>query len=214
MNKIQHANIIVGQSDSQNFVFNILDKDLGFKPQANPDFLSVEVESFGIGDARNLGRWAIGKPLSGDKKVCLIKTKSITPEAQNALLKTLEEPTAGTYFFIILESLGGILGTFLSRTTVLNAGLVDIDLNNNKDTDARNFLKGSIKERLTLVGSLSKKEDKGLMKDLIKNLEEMAYKEKRQNQAVNLKNILTSKIFLTSRGSSPRMLLEWLSCVI
>src|SRR3989344_2870720 len=98
MAKIYHANIILGQENSTDFLFNILEKNLDFKTQGNPDFLLMEVESFGIDDARSLGKWAIGKALLGEIKVCFIKTKSITPEAQNALLKILEEPTLGTYF--------------------------------------------------------------------------------------------------------------------
>ena len=48
------------------------------------------------------------------------------------------------------------------------------------------------------------------MKELIKDLEKIAYKD----GSKNIKNILTAKIFASARGSSPKMLLEWLACVI
>jgi len=211
--KMHHANILVNnKGDSCHFIYNLLEKDLGFKSHANPDFLLVEVESFGIDDARNLGKWAIGKALLLDIKVCLIKTKSITIEAQNALLKIFEEPTVGTYFFINLESLGGILGTFLSRMNVLNADYSHSDLKDDHKKDAESFLMGNIKERLVLVTALSKKENKNGMRDLIKNLEEVAYKNMASSQ--QSKKILMSKIYLTSRGASAKMILEWLACVI
>ena len=73
-------------------------------------------------------------------------------------------------------------------------------------------MRASIKEKLSLINSLSKKEDKNEIKDLIKNLEEIAYKNNFKQE--DLKNILTAKIFASSRGSSPKMLLEWLSCVL
>lgn len=207
MEKIHHANIVLGE-DCRSFVFEILEKSLNFNTKANPDFLLVEKESLGIDDARNLERWVIGKPLLGEVKASLIIAKSITFEAQNALLKVLEEPPLGTYIFINLQSLGGLLPTFLSRVRVLN-----LPQNNFKgDSNSEKFLSSKIKEKLSLVQSLSKKESKNEMKELIKNLEEIAYKNNFKRE--DLKNILTAKIFASSRGSSPKMLLEWLSCVL
>lgn len=216
MQKIHHANVVVGNGDCRDFVFSILEKDLNFKTAANPDFSLVENESFGIDDARGLERWAIGKPIANEVKVSLIITKSITREAQNALLKVLEEPPLGTYIFINLENLGGILPTFLSRVRILN---VSQD-HKFKNTNTHKFLNSKIKDRLSVVQSLSKKEDKKDIKELIKNLEAVAYESYSKNiaddisKAKAMKNILTAKIFASTRGSSPKMLIEWLSCVL
>jgi DNA polymerase III delta prime subunit len=200
----------VGEN-ARNFVFEILERDLNFKTQANPDFLLIENESFGIDDARNFEKWVIGKPLLGGLKVSIMIIKSITHEAQNALLKVLEEPPFGTYIFINIESLGGLLPTFLSRVRILDA-----PKNNAENNNAHKFLNSKIKEKLSLVQTLSKKnpsaDGKNEMKELIKNLEKIAYRNNFKHQ--NLKDILTAKIFASTRGSSPKMLLEWLSCVI
>ena len=120
---MHHANVIISREDCKDFVFDILKKDLNFDIKANPDFLMIENESFGIDDARNLEKWAIGKPLLGETKVFFIITKSITFEAQNALLKVLEEPPLGTYIFIKLENGGGLLPTFISRVNFLENSL-------------------------------------------------------------------------------------------
>ena len=214
--KLHHANIIASNEDCRDFVFEILEKKLNFKVNANPDFLLVENQSFSIDDARNFERWVIGKPLLGEVKASLIIVKSITFEAQNAMLKVLEEPPLGTYIFINLESLGGLLPTFISRVRILELSKgVFWDRGISKtpfDSEAQKFLRASIKEKLSLINSLSKKEDKNEIKDLIKNLEEIAYKNNFKQE--DLKNILTAKIFASSRGSSPKMLLEWLSCVL
>jgi DNA polymerase III delta prime subunit len=208
--KMHHANVIVGEN-VRNFVFEILERDLNFKTQANPDFLLIKNESFGIDDARNFEKWVIGKPLLGGLKVSIMIIKSITHEAQNALLKVLEEPPFGTYIFINIESLGGLLPTFLSRVRILDA-----PKNNAENNNAHKFLNSKIKEKLSLVQTLSKKnpsaDGKNEMKELIKNLEKIAYRNNFKHQ--NLKDILTAKIFASTRGSSPKMLLEWLSCVI
>jgi DNA polymerase III delta prime subunit len=209
MEKLHHANVLIGE-DCRGLVFEILEKDLSFRVKANPDFLLIESQSLGIDDARNLERWAIGKPLSGETKASLIIAKSITHEAQNALLKVLEEPPLGTYIFINLESLGGLLPTFISRVRILNLLKKKVPDDEKSQNDAHKFFHSKIKEKLSLIRSLSKDENKTRMKELIKNLEEIAYK----NGSENMKNILTAKIFASARGSSPKMLLEWLSCVL
>jgi DNA polymerase III delta prime subunit len=221
---LHHANIILSKNDCRYFVFEILEKSLNFNIKANPDFSLIENESFGIDDARNLERWVMGKPLMGEVKVSLIIIKSITSEAQNALLKVLEEPPLGTYIFINLENLGGILPTFVSRVRILNASPDNIENDaHNKNIfkdKARQFLNSKIKERLSMIRSLSKNEDKNDMKEIIKNLEIISYENHIKNMSNDIleskamKNILTAKVFAATRGSSPKMLLEWLSCVL
>jgi len=210
---MHHANIILSDQDCREYIFDILVRDLSFNVNANPDFLLVENQSFGIDDARNLERWAIGRPLVGETKVYLIITKSITHEAQNALLKVLEEPPVGTYIFINLENVGGLLPTFISRVMFLEISSEKDDIKNKfeKNSGSR-FLNSKIKDRLAMIRSLVKKEDKSNLKELIKDLEIVAFKENRQ--ADQMKNILTAKIFASARGSSPKMLLEWLSGVL
>lgn len=203
--KIHHANIVVGETDCRDFVFDILKNDLGFETKGNPDFLMMESESFGIDDARGLEKWAAGKPLLSDTKVSFITALSLTHEAQNALLKVLEEPPLGTYIFIGIQNAGGLLPTFLSRVRILtSAGESKIENKNGK------FARAGLKEKFAIIASLSKKENKNEMKELIKSLEKEAYKENRNS----LNHILTAKIFAGSRGSSPKMLLEWLACVL
>lgn len=219
---MHHTNIIVNKKNCQDFVFDILKKELNFDIKANPDFLLLENESFGIDLARDLGKWAIGKPLVGDTKVSLVISKSMTLEAQNALLKVLEEPTSGTYIFLSLESLGGILPTLISRVRILDLPKLSKGVFwdrgssktpfDNEDSEAQKFLGSNLKEKLAMIRTLSKKEDKNEMKELIKNLEEVAYENK--ILANQMSSVLTAKIFASNRGASPKMLLEWLSAVV
>lgn len=209
MQKLHHANIVLGRKTGRSLVFQFLEKDLNFDVRQNPDFWLLESESFGIDDARSLEKWALGKPFLGEIKVAFLIAGAITFEAQNALLKVLEEPTSGTYIFINLENLGNILPTFLSRVSILNnTPKVDSTPNNM----ALDFFRSGLKERFSLIQTLVKKENKTDMKDLIKNLERIAYTNNASSQ--NMQDILTAKIFTATRGSSPKMLLEWLSCVL
>lgn len=215
MGALYHANIILGKGDCRDFVYSILSEKLNFNVYKNPDFLFFSSESFGILDARNLEKWSIGKPLSGNTKVYLLVTNSITLEAQNALLKVLEEPPCGTYIFIGIENLGNILPTFLSRVRVLNLTLGNTEKSADEKDElktAEKFLESNIKDRLSTIRSFAKGESKSEMINLIKNLEDVAYRKNLDPK--NIKNILTAKIFASARGSSPKMLLEWLSNVV
>jgi DNA polymerase III delta prime subunit len=218
MEKLHHANIIVGEQDCRDFVFSVLEKNLNFHIKANPDFLLLESESFGIDDARNLKKWASGKPLIGEIKVYFVITKSITHEAQNALLKVLEEPPAGTYLFISLENLGGLLPTFISRVMVLTPAAPKKIKETTESIESK-FLHSNINKKLSIIRSLSKNGDKTPMREFIKSLEGISYKNYARKitgsaEAKAMKNILTAKIFASARGSSPKMLLEWLSCML
>lgn len=210
--ELNHANIVIGEN-TKDFVFQIISEKLNFKTQGNPDFFVFENAIFGIDDARNFETWLISKPFVGEVKVSFIEVKSITHEAQNALLKSFEEPTFGTYIFLGLESLGGLLPTFLSRVHILKPIKIPLVGVSRFNLDSgEKFLKGKIKEKFSVVRSMSKKEDKNTIKDFIKNLEEIAYQNNLEHE--DMKKILKAKIFALQRGSSPKMLLEWLTCVI
>lgn len=215
--KLHHANILLGKGNGQDFVSKILAANLAFETKANPDFLLTEMETFGIDDARDFEKWVIGKPLAGEHKASLIFVKTITFEAQNALLKVLEEPPSGTFVFISLESLAGLLPTFVSRVMILSLPEEEIVATGKNEIE---FLKSSAKEKLRITKNLLKAGDKNIAREFIKNLEEACYKENSSaivhnpKKAEEIKNILTAKTFASIRGSSPKMLLDWLSSVI
>lgn len=208
MNELHHTNVLLGEGDCQALAIQMLKENLDFDIRQNPDFLLVQEDTFGIEEAREFQKWAVSKPFKGAIKVSLLIVGSMTLEAQNALLKTLEEPKKGTYIFINLKSLGGILPTFLSRVMILPASINE----NAEDPVAQNFLKSSAEERFDILRSVSNAENKEDLKVLISNLEKAAHKD--SNGYKNMQNILTAKRFAVGKSSSPKMLLEWLACVL
>ncbi len=58
-------------------------------------------------------------PVSGESRALIIAAGRIFHEAQNALLKTFEEPTPGTYLILIVPSEGNIIETLRSRLLAL-----------------------------------------------------------------------------------------------
>ncbi|MEK2644615.1 DNA polymerase III subunit delta' [Bdellovibrio sp. BCCA] len=59
------------------------------------------------------------KSLSGNRVVIIDQAQSLNPQAANSLLKTLEEPPPGTFFFLIAPSVAGIMATIRSRSRIV-----------------------------------------------------------------------------------------------
>ncbi len=87
--------------------------------------------------------------------VYIICSASMTPEAQNGLLKAIEEPPVGT-IFIFSTTEPHILPTFLSRSH-------EVVMNNRTDIlfEPKEFLKKSIEARLGEVEDILKRHKKG-----------------------------------------------------
>lgn len=61
------------------------------------------------------------KPYSGTYKIYLInEAEKMTPQAQNAILKTLEEPPSYAVILLLTANVNSLLPTILSRCVVLN----------------------------------------------------------------------------------------------
>ena len=75
--------------------------------------------SLGIDEVRKIIEEVSKKPYEGDKKVIIIHGgDKLTIQAQNAMLKTIEEPPKGVYIILLTESLELLLDTIKSRCQV------------------------------------------------------------------------------------------------
>ena len=90
------------------------EKEVGIKTRGNADFWHGKFATLSIDEARNIAELQERKSAGGGKKIFIISAESITEEAQNALLKVLEEPTSETHFFI-LSPQDTLLPTLRSR---------------------------------------------------------------------------------------------------
>lgn len=99
------ANIIIGKKNSSESIDIVK-----YYPSSN---------SFGVDEVRNIIDEVNKKPYEGDKKVLILyKCEKLTVQAQNALLKTIEEPPKGVYLILLSDSLEMILDTIQSRCQV------------------------------------------------------------------------------------------------
>lgn len=85
-------------------------------------------KTIGIDDVRAIRRAAYVKPNDLDFKLFVIDgCDKMTVQAQNALLKLLEEPPAATYFFLLCESAAALLPTVRSRAPLVRMHIFSND---------------------------------------------------------------------------------------
>lgn len=123
-NTLSHAHLIAGEDGvGKGKLANILAKFIlnGYLDREYVDIInySSEKSSFGVDDVRDIIEEVYKKPFEKDKKVIIIhEGNKLTIQAQNALLKTIEEPPKGVYIIILCESLELILDTIKSRCEI------------------------------------------------------------------------------------------------
>lgn len=153
----------------QKTAFNIIEKTLKIdfsKIKSHPDLIVVEGgNSLSISQVRNLQRQLSLKPHSAPVKVALIpQAEKLTIPAQNALLKTLEEPPEKTLIVLLAPKRENLLPTIISRcrVTQLDQGPYS---EINKEYLALHLplfislLKSSMSERLKLAQKFSVREE-------------------------------------------------------
>lgn len=142
-NKVSHAYIINGERNAgKEFIAKVFSMTLQCEKgetepceechsckQAlsgnQPDIIYITHEkpnTIGVEDIRSQVNNDIGiKPYSSPRKIYIINEgEKMTPQAQNALLKTLEEPPEYAVILILTTNVDELLPTILSRCVVLN----------------------------------------------------------------------------------------------
>ncbi len=82
--------------------------------------------SIGIGQVRKITQLITVKTYAGGNRLIIINDMGkATTEAQNALLKILEEPPLGTYFLLTVDNADRLLPTIISRSQIISTRLKD-----------------------------------------------------------------------------------------
>lgn len=148
------AHLVAGSEATVGRVLALLAEE-GVQIQGNPDIYTRVYTLFGIDEARELRERASLGAIAGGNRYFIIALSGMTNEAQNALLKTLEEPPSGSVFFIIIPSPEGLLPTLRSRMQTLS-----LDASHTEElVDVRSFLAATPAKRLDLLKPLLEKGD-------------------------------------------------------
>lgn len=154
---------------------------LEFDSSNHPDFMIIEPEnnSIKIEQIRKMQKAILEKPIVSDKKVYIIDDADcMTQEAQNCLLKTLEEPPEFVIIILIGSNESAFLNTIKSRCMIIKFSPIEND--KLEEFLKRNYGINSIEKNMleAFQGSISKaisikdkKEDYENVYNLINNLE-------------------------------------------
>ncbi len=150
---MHHAFVIEGDTlQTRPVLFDFLKKEFGMDAGHN-DLILLDMGDFGIENVQEIVDVNSRKPTVGMYKVIVVGQHSISHQARNAILKTLEEPRPRTFIFILTNTSAIFLPTILSRVQVVRSSAV-VNTNNaviNIDLDAKKFLKSSPVERLAQI---------------------------------------------------------------
>lgn len=207
---LHHAYLITTQGGEVLGELETSLEGVGIRTKGNPDYIKWNGETFGINDARKLKEQQGNKNLSG-KQCFVVETLTITGEAQNALLKTFEEPGEDTHFFVCVPDEDTILPTLRSRMVLINA---KIGSNKNTSETGEKFLKQTPGERIKAIeGIIQEKNRKGAL--LLLNGIEVAIHNYLHNNKQNTKDfrrtldaIYDARSLITKNIGSTKLLLE------
>lgn len=207
--KLTNAYIVSGViADSLRVLKEVL-SDRGVVLTGNPDVFEISASDFGVADTRSIAELAVLKPL-GEAKYFLLAISKASREAQNALLKVIEEAPGDSVFFFVVESAGHLLPTILSRSIhVHGASIVQ-----NADTEeVETFLKASYESRLSTVekmtSHISKTQDRGPAREFVAAL--LVVGRAAGLSASSLRDVLDADLYLRTQGGSPKAVLSHLA---
>lgn len=207
---VGNTHIVAGGAEVLPDVVSLLEEE-GIRVRGNPDVYVRTYRHFGIEEARELRERAALRAL-GERRVFVIVASDINREAQNALLKTLEESPGDALFIFILPSPETLLPTVRSRAQVLA-------LNKRKGkqesiVDVKAFLAALPERRLDLLKPLLEKgeDDKRDIGSIISFLSSL--EEKFAKHPEGLKAVYRARAYINDKGALVKPLLEQVALLV
>lgn len=225
--KLNHAYLLSGPGRKIKTAFGFTRAILGQKFRQHPDFIILEKEEdstqIKINQVRGVIR-RISLRSSGKRVVLIKKAELLSLDAANALLKTLEEPPAGTIFILTTANIREIIPTIISRCQNIYLPETGAKFSNSGRERAlslrgkwiKDFLATDLIRRFELIKEISgtKGDPAKIISGLQGFLREEMLKEadlkKRKRIAREIREISASRLLL-KRNVSAKLILEDLS---
>lgn len=175
-------------------------------------------ESITIEQAKELQKKIIYSPFESDYQFGVIMNAQLmTKEAQNALLKTLEEQSDKTVLVLLVNNEKSVLDTILSRCTRIYPKEQQEDPNEDLDVEiGRDFAGKDLAEKIAIIDDFLKEKKEA---EFVLNL--MKYYQSEYNAKLTsgedyskeqeILKILSEAQFRLTKNSSKKIVLEYLS---
>lgn len=199
---MHHAFLVVG---SQTEALGVIPKDVH---TPGIDVQHMSFDRFGIDDARTLSLEASRRPIAGEYRTFLLVIGSATHEAQNALLKTLEEPAVTARFYIVVPREDVLIPTVRSRLMSLEVEHIGGYVTNDAATQ---FIKSDIADRLGEIAKRTKEKDEAWVQSVLSGLEIWAVAHSHRSL---MEDIIMVRGYIEAPGASKKMLLEHIALTL
>ncbi len=215
ISQLHHANIITGNRAANLVLVKKYLDEQGIVTDGNPDLFIFETDGLGIDLVRDEIVRSVASGKVSSARFVILSFDRATAEAQNGLLKSIEEPQAGTYFFILVPRADVLLQTILSRSQTVdgNQAIGETRL------DVVKFLKSNLPARFTMVEewTKNKKDEDNLSKTEVINfldqVEKYLWDAKNRNEQL-FSDIRQMRTYANIRGASHRVILDFIAMIV
>lgn len=224
---LHHAYLITGDMGKNLDALQVAIKNLvGAELRGHPDYFILKTSNFVVVDSETIIERQKTRSFSGGLRFFVIVAESFTPEAENKLLKVLEEPILGNHFFLVCESEEAFMPTLRSRLFHISGEEAGI---NEFETFAKKFIKEDVTGRIEMIGKFTKDdEDENTekkirlkTKNILDQIEMIISREilefdgaKQTSNAKFLSELIRVKGYLSDTAPSPRLILEYMAFIL
>ncbi len=179
---------------------------------STPDTFIIEKEenrkSIGIETSRSVKKFLKEKPLNKDKKtVAILKAELMTTEAQNALLKIIEEPPSYAEIYLLSKTENSLLDTVVSRCVKKRADACEE--NQTSKSEILKIVKMNTGERLDKAKEISEMEKEELIAEMEKWVIDLRLQRPGENLFIKkIEMIVSVKKSLEETNVNPRLAIE------
>lgn len=184
---------------------------------------SKNTTSIGIEDVKNMQKKIFLRPIKSQTKAIVIEESHLlTPEAQNALLKVLEEPPLHTIIILSAETKDSLLPTIVSRCQVIMLEEENLELTPKEHLEYIEFIKKlptlSVGDRLKKAEILAKDKQKAIewiekliiaLRDtMLKNISNDTLSRESTTWSDTIRALTTLHTLLKTTNANPRFAIE------
>jgi hypothetical protein len=207
LEKFPHAIVITGNRQ--------INLDLLKKHFNGQDVIVFDQESLKIDVLRDEIISLLNTQKVSEQRFVVITTDYFGFEAQNAFLKSLEEPQAGTHIVILISDEKKLLPTILSRAQLIQGEYAV----GGSRLEVNEFLKKTLADKFAYIENWTKaKKDEDIISkteviNFIDQLEKYLWDKNERNEAI-FKDIRQMREYATIRGASHRVILDYLAIML
>jgi|GEM_PF-4617784 len=208
-----HAYFLSGDPKTQtDYLVNLLQNNTEFNHHIWKQYDSL----ISIENVHEAKKMAQSKQSEHEKTWIILGGISISRDAQQALLKILEEPTLGTHICICLPSYDQLLETVQSRLTLFP---ISDSMQTYYNEEVSFFIQRPYKERMAYIKEISEKLKEGNIARFLETLQKQIYQmhitsKETKKYSLLLEEILFMQRYARNQGAMIVLILEHIAIMI